>query len=159
MSFMLSSKMIAADCSRRWRLFVYPRLREIPVAEHDESLHAARRTALDMLERIGVLAALAGTAALLHAVGANGSSLPANFVVQFALALPVLCVLAGPFLLRRTRRGLDIALSQRSGSRRAHPSEARADRRAGARAFHSDASSGKREGEDANAQVGRPFRS
>jgi hypothetical protein len=159
MSSMLSPKIIAADCARRWRLFIYPRLRELPVAEQDEALQAARRTALDMLERIGVLAALAGTAALVHAVGANGRSLPANFVVQFALALPVLCVLAGPFLLRRTRRGLDLALSQRSRSRRTRSSEAHPDSRAGARAFHPDASSDRREGEDANAQVGRPFRS
>jgi hypothetical protein len=111
---------IAVDVARRCRLFVYPRLREVPVTARDETLRAARRTALDLLERIGVLAGLACTAAIVQGVGADWSSPPARFTAQFAAALPLLCVLAGPFLLRRTRRGLDVALLQRS-----HPQQIR----------------------------------
>ena len=99
---------VATDVASRWRLLLYPRLREMPVGARDDALRAARQTELDMLERIGILGGLIGATAILQTVGADWNSLLVRYIIQFALALPLLGFLIGPFLLRRTRRGLDI---------------------------------------------------
>jgi hypothetical protein len=99
---------ICADIPSRLRLLAYPQLRKISVADQEEALRIARRTELDLLERIGILGGLVGTTAVLQALGADWNSAPARFLAQFALALPLLLCVVGPFLLRRTRRGLDI---------------------------------------------------
>ena len=108
---------IHAGIARRLRLLLYPQLRGIAPVDQDRALRAARSTELDLIERIGVLAGLVGTTVLLQAVGVDWKSLPARFVAQFALALPLLLCVVGPFLLRRTRRGLDMECRrQRKGA-------------------------------------------
>ena len=107
-SYASIGKAVAADIASRWRLLLYPRLRELPASTRGDALRAARQTELDTLERIGVLAGLVGTTVILQSVGADWYFPVARYLAQFALALPLLCFLVGPFLLRRTRRGLDI---------------------------------------------------
>ena len=99
---------IPADIANRLRLLAYPQLRKISAADQDEALRIARRTELDLLERIGILSGLVGTTAILQAVGADWNSMLARSLAQFTLAVPLLFCVVGPFLLRRTRRGLDI---------------------------------------------------
>ena len=105
---------ISADIANRLRLIVYPQLRKISAADQDEVLRIARRTELDLLERIGILSGVVGTTAVLQSVGADWNALPVRLLAQFALAMPLLLCVVGPFLLRRTRRGLDIECGKRS---------------------------------------------
>lgn len=102
-----------ADVASRWRLLMYPRLRELPPAVHEDVLRIARSTGLDLLERMGILGGLVAITALLQAVGAEWHSPIARYCAQFALALPLIGCAVGPFLLRRTRRGLEIECSNR----------------------------------------------
>jgi hypothetical protein len=96
-------------------LIAYPRLRELPPGHWNAVLDRARSTAFDAIEWAGLAAGLAFTSLALQPIGGNVDSMFGRYVGQFLLALPLLAVLAGPILLRRTRRGLDMVLAQRNG--------------------------------------------
>jgi hypothetical protein len=94
---------------------LYPELAHLPRTRWRVLLREARQTELATSERIGILAAVAISAYALQPVGEAGQSLIAGYLVQFALALPLVALLASPWLARRTRRGLQRAASRFTG--------------------------------------------
>lgn len=93
--------------NRLWPVLL-PELRQFAEAERDEALRAARNTALDFVELVamaaGVVAVTALTRHMLHdpATSTRFGATLANF----AVAVPLLTVVLGPFHVRRLRRGL-----------------------------------------------------
>lgn len=92
-----------------------PRLAELPPAERDKAAEQARQIEFDATERIGIVAGVVLTAYLLRfdPVQAQAMSLPVRYLIQFISALPLLALLVGPVLLRRTRRGLEQVIAAR----------------------------------------------
>ena len=72
---------------------LHPELRLLPAPERSRALRAARRVPFDILELVGLAAAIVAAPSLLREVGALA-------------AVPLIAITAGPFLARRTRRGL-----------------------------------------------------
>ena len=107
------------DNALTWLL---PRLTQVAPGQWREALAQARAADFDALERVGILAALALTSALLRGE-ADGSAIAPTLplllrlLAQFIAALPLLTLFAGPFYLRCLRRGLDhyIAARQAGG--------------------------------------------
>jgi hypothetical protein len=87
---------------------LYPELRPYGRADRDHLLRKASDTPLDMIEWVGILAAL------VFVVVVTRYSVPefgladriAAAVINFLVALLLLGITAGPFLVRRKRRGL-----------------------------------------------------
>jgi hypothetical protein len=86
--------------------FVYPALDRVPANQRNRVLRAARATELDTSERVGVVSAVGVTAYLLQSTSDASEGLLAVSLGQFLLAWPLLAVLVAPWLVRRTRRGL-----------------------------------------------------
>lgn len=100
--------------NRLWPVLL-PELREFPATERDAALDAARDTSFDLLELVGMAAALVLVTAATR-YGASGLDLAGRFgalVLNFVLALPLLAAGLGPFHLRRLRRGLREQLRRR----------------------------------------------
>jgi hypothetical protein len=100
---------------RGLRLLAYPQLRDLPPDQWEGVLTRARATPFDAIELAGILAGVAFAAFALRSDASEPGSLFIHYLAQFVLALVMLVVLVGPFYLRRTRRGLDLALAQRNG--------------------------------------------
>jgi hypothetical protein len=94
---------------------LYPELRRIPQDEQAAALQRARAQQLDSTERIGTIAAVVVASWLTNKLGVSaafgGGSV--GFVGVFLVALPMIGLLAGPFLVRRTRRGFRDEMGQR----------------------------------------------
>ena len=92
----------------------YPALQRLPLAQWSEALGQARKTEFDRIEQIGILAAVAVVAYLLRleTQQAAALSLPMRYLTQFLAAALLLIAAAGPFYLRRTRRGLELELER-----------------------------------------------
>ena len=87
---------------------LYPELRPYGRMERDRLLQAASKTPHDLVEWAGILAALA-FAGLLTSHGTGDFQMAQRFIVtvmNFFVAAALLALTAGPFLVRRTRRGL-----------------------------------------------------
>ena len=87
---------------------LYPELRSYGRSNRDRLLREAAKTPLDLIEWAGILAALVFVA-LLTRYSAVDFGLADRIVVavlNFLVAILLLGVTAGPFLVRRTRRGL-----------------------------------------------------
>jgi len=97
------------------RLIAYPQLRHVPLEQWEGMLRRARETEFDTVEWAGILVGVAFGAFALRSGAGEPGFLITHYLGQFVLALPLLAVLAGPFFLRRTRRGLDLELAQRNG--------------------------------------------
>jgi|JI10StandDraft_1071094.scaffolds.fasta_scaffold356520_2 hypothetical protein len=101
-----------------------PRLDELPPGERERAVEQARQIEFDATERIGLVAGVVLTAYLLRfdVAQAQAMSLPLRYLMQFVSALPLLALLVGPFLLRRTRRGLEqvIAAHRRDSHKEAN---------------------------------------
>ena len=99
-------------------LVVYPALRQLPHPEWGKALQLARETNLDTIEWTGVLAGITCVTYLLRfdADQAAALTLPAQYLIQFLGAAPLLALALGPFYLRRTRRGLDQEIERRLGA-------------------------------------------
>ena len=86
-----------------------PQLRAVPPAERDAALRNARSTSFDFIELVGIAFGLVLT------VSVTRYSVDATQIVERAaaallnllVAVPLLTLLVGPFLVRRLRRGLD----------------------------------------------------
>ncbi len=91
---------------------LHPALRRVPRPERGRALRAAQRVPLDVLELVGIAAALVAAAAFAREGApalraALGYACAGSCAGADVLAAAVLVVAtAGPFLLRRTRRGL-----------------------------------------------------
>ncbi|MCC6193949.1 MAG: hypothetical protein IT518_05715 [Burkholderiales bacterium] len=99
----------------QWHFWLYPDLRKFEATEQDAALRDARSVSFDAIELAGIGAAIAVTVVITRysTVGMGlgegiGSGL-ANAVVAFVLLL----ILAGPFYIRRVRRGLSAQLNRR----------------------------------------------
>jgi cation transport ATPase len=97
---------------KRWEYSLYPELKQFAASDRSEALSRARHGSLDTIETIGLAIALilvvAITKSAVAGLGLAGrlESTLANFVI----AIPLLLVLAGPFYIRRVRRGLRMQL-------------------------------------------------
>ena len=104
----------------RWLQWVLvslsPRLRAWPVRDWPGVLAKARAIESDAVERYGVIASLLLVTWLLRPPPGLEVSLPLLLLAQITLAIPALVALAGPFYLRRIRRGLQAVY------RKDHPS-------------------------------------
>lgn len=113
----LSTPGATATLSRRMLPWLYPRLRELPHEKWQAALDKARGTEFATSEWIGIVGGTCFTVWLLDmetAAWVVPSPLLA-LALQFFFALPLLALVVGPFLLRRTRRGLDRELARRGG--------------------------------------------
>jgi|ERR1019366_595609 hypothetical protein len=88
--------------------WLYPELKKINPKDRLGALHESKDTSFDILEIIGIGIALVLVVTLtrysvaeLGALGRIGAAL-----WNFVIAIPLLVIFAGPFYLRRTRRGL-----------------------------------------------------
>jgi cation transport ATPase len=100
---------------------LFPELRQIDSSEQRDALRKAKETSFDAVELVGLAVALLVTVSLTR-YSAAGWGLAERFgamLANFVVAIPVLVVFAGPFYVRRTRRGLRTYLSQRSANREA----------------------------------------
>lgn len=96
------------------RLF-YPQLTAFPAEERADALRRARRTALDVIELVGIAVGLVLVTAITR-YQLEPSSFADGFLAAMAnvaVAVPLLIVFVGPFLVRRVRRGLDEELARR----------------------------------------------
>jgi hypothetical protein len=87
---------------------LYPELRPYERKERDHLLQEASRTPHDFVEWAGILAALAFVGVLTgYSVADFGlAQRVVAAVINFFVATVLLALTAGPFLVRRTRRGL-----------------------------------------------------
>lgn len=103
--------------TRLW-LVLLPELKQFPSTERSAALQLARETSLDVVELAAMAMGLVAVTAL------TKYSLPelpavsrfALALVNFAVAMPLLVAVLGPFHLRRVRRGLRHQLQQRGHS-------------------------------------------
>ena len=87
---------------------LYPELRPYGRSDRDRLLQKATKTPLDLIEWAGIIAALV-LVVILTRYSAVDFGLADRIVVavlNFLVAILLLGVTAGPFLVRRTRRGL-----------------------------------------------------
>lgn len=92
-----------------------PELRQFPEAERDQALQHARETSLDVIELVGMAVGLVGVTALTK-YSVPDPSMASRFalaLINFAVAMPLLVAVLGPFHLRRLRRGLRQQLQKR----------------------------------------------
>jgi hypothetical protein len=106
---------------RLW-LVIYPELGRFPEAERKEALRRANLGDFDGIELAGMAFGLIATTALTRFAAA---ATPAGYLLEllacFFVAVPLLALFVGPFLIRRTRRGLRLHRSRRhSYHREAH---------------------------------------
>jgi hypothetical protein len=94
---------------------LYPELASLPDGERAAALACARGTDFDAIELFGLAFALvAATAATRYSlIDAGLMHRLAVALLNFAVALPLIALCAGPFLIRRTRRGLRAYVAQR----------------------------------------------
>ena len=87
---------------------LYPELRPYGRNERDRLLRAANKTPFDLIEWAGILTSLVFVVILTRysAVDLGPTDRIAVGLVNFLVAILLLGVIAGPFLVRRTRRGL-----------------------------------------------------
>lgn len=119
----LSSPREQLKLNQRVMLWLYPRLRELPLHAWEVALRRARDTDFLTGEWIGIVGGVGLVAWLLGAVDVTTPMASRFFahVLQFVLALPLLSVVVGPFYVRRTRRGLDRELTSRAPGTGAPP--------------------------------------
>lgn len=92
-----------------------PELRQFPEAERDQALQRARETSLDVIELVGMAVGLVVVTALTK-YSVPDPSMASRFalaLINFAVAMPLLVAVLGPFHLRRLRRGLRTQLQNR----------------------------------------------
>lgn len=104
------------DALRRNLLtWAMPRLIELPRGEWAHAAHLARNVEFDAVERIAIVTGVVFTAYALRFDPEQAASLSviARYLIQFLMAVPVLLLVVGPFMLRRARRGLDQVIADR----------------------------------------------
>lgn len=90
-----------------WTLVLYPELEQVEPRVRAAALARARERELDGVEWTGIgLAMVLAVVATRYSVPEDIAHRFASAVANFAIAVPLLVVLAGPFHVRRVRRGL-----------------------------------------------------
>ena len=106
---------------RLWYL-IYPELEQIPEAQRKEAFRRANLCDFDGLELAGMAFGLIATSALTRfAVTETLAGYLVELLACVFLAIPLLVLLVGPFLVRRTRRGLRLQLRRHPFHKEAHP--------------------------------------
>ncbi|HEX9275369.1 MAG TPA: hypothetical protein VGA51_03090 [Casimicrobiaceae bacterium] len=93
---------------KRWEYWLYPELRKFDPADRERALKKAKGAKLDWTEIMGMTLAVALTVFLTR-YSATGFGLLERVgaaLANLVVAIPLLLVLAGPFYVRRVRRGL-----------------------------------------------------
>jgi hypothetical protein len=95
---------------------LYPEVRPYGRADRDRLLKKASEMQLDMVEWLGILVGLVLVVAITRysAAGLGLADRLAIAAANLIIALPLLVITAGPFLVRRTRRGLRAQLHRPS---------------------------------------------
>lgn len=104
--------------------FLYPELRLFAADERVCVLHEAKNTSFDALELFGMAAGLVIVTALTRYASTDFFDADQRFVsalLNFIVALPLLALVLGPFLIRRSRRGLRAEFAKRAARLQAHP--------------------------------------
>lgn len=100
--------------TRLW-LILLPELARFAPGDQQHALHEARQTEFDAIELIGIACGLilitAGTRYVLPDFDFATRALAA--LLNFLIAFPLLCLVVGPFYLRRLRRGLRQQMDRR----------------------------------------------
>lgn len=106
---------IKTPLKRMGMLLLYPDLKGIPEHDWAAALNGARRLPLDTVELIGIVAGVVLATWMLRDLmpAADVATATTLNVMRFLLAIPLLALFGGPFLLRRTRRGLESLRQQR----------------------------------------------
>lgn len=94
---------------------LYPQLNAFAAEERQRALRAARATAFDVIELIGIAAGLVFVTAITR-YRLAWENFTEGFLAalgNFAVALPLLLLCVGPFMVRRVRRGLADELARR----------------------------------------------
>jgi hypothetical protein len=88
--------------------FLYPQLRPYGRADRDRLLERASETPFDLLEWLGILVSLVvvGGVTRYSTVDLGLVDRLAMAIANFVVAVPLLLLTIGPFLIRRKRRGL-----------------------------------------------------
>jgi uncharacterized membrane protein YbhN (UPF0104 family) len=97
-------------------LLLFPDLQAFGEAERAAAMRSARSTPLDFVELAGIALALVLTTAITR-YGVGAVDLADRIVLaaaNFIVAVPLLALFAGPFLVRRVRRGLREQLARRT---------------------------------------------
>lgn len=94
---------------------VFPQLRLWPVREWPALLAQVSGLEFDRFERLGMVAGVVLVTWLLQPAARIEAAPGMVFLTQLLFSLPLLLLVVGPFFLRRTRRGLDLAIRRRSG--------------------------------------------
>lgn len=95
---------------------LYPQLRALPEDQREAALRNARSAPFDVVELVGMAAGLIVVTAATRYTAVGWSSLEqvTRAAMTFIVALPLLIIAVGPFMVRRTRRNL----SDREGASR-----------------------------------------
>jgi hypothetical protein len=96
------------DWRRHVESALYPDLGAVAPHHRERVLKEAKEEPFDLIEWIGILLGLVLAVAATRYGAAELGIVERTFalIVNFAIAIPLLAVLVGPFLVRRTRRGL-----------------------------------------------------
>ena len=98
-----------------WRELMFPELKAFDKGERELVLRQAREDEFDSLEWIGIVASVVVATVIvgkLDLPGATGDRFLST-LISFVVAIPLVGVTAGVFMLRRTRRGLRKRLQKR----------------------------------------------
>ena len=89
-------------------LLLYPDLKKIDPKDRTSALHEAKEVSFDIIEivGIGIAVVLVVTLTRYSAVGMNPLGRMGAALWNFVVAVPQLLIFAGPFYVRRVRRGL-----------------------------------------------------
>ena len=104
----------------RLERFLYPELMSFPEEGRDHALRRAKAAPFDIVEWLGMAAGLAVvTAGTSYAVdGLSPSGRVISALSNAAIAVPLLTVTVGPFVVRRNRRVLRTELRARAAKPR-----------------------------------------
>jgi hypothetical protein len=93
---------------------LYPELRALPSRDGERLLERAKERPFDSVELLGMAAGLVLVTALTR-YGVHYFDMAGRFglaLANFLVAIPLLALAVGPFLVRRTRRGLRAEMKQ-----------------------------------------------
>lgn len=95
---------------------LYPELKSIAPHHQNHALKQAKEEPFELLEWAGIIFGLVIAVSLTRyaAAGMGAVERIAAALANFVVAVPIIVILVGPFLVRRTRRGLQRYLDGRS---------------------------------------------